>query len=154
MKTILIFFFIGLVSPIFSQTTKTMGDGIPGLDIKVGRKPPGGGTIIASGVTDANGIYELKDVETDGFTYYVRFGIREKGIKAPNTIYQTADYSLVNNNKSAGPIIIKEKHGDYEIVIEISNNGGVINADKNKGPISTSRSNIKVRLNKSIDNIK
>ena len=38
------------------------GDPIPGVNVKVGRKPPGGGTIVAEGKTDAQGSIRFADL--------------------------------------------------------------------------------------------
>jgi hypothetical protein len=46
-------------------------DPIPGVDVKVGKVPPGGGIIIAEGTTDKNGIFATKDLPEG--TYLVRF---------------------------------------------------------------------------------
>ena len=38
------------------------GDPIPGVSVKLGRKPPGGGTIVAEGKTDAQGSIRFADL--------------------------------------------------------------------------------------------
>ncbi len=41
---------------------RTLGEPIPGADIKVGRKPPGGSALIISGTTDNDGWYDFKNI--------------------------------------------------------------------------------------------
>ena len=47
------------------------GEPIPNRDVKLGKKPPGKGIVIAHSVTDANGVVSFKNLK-DG-TYFVRF---------------------------------------------------------------------------------
>jgi hypothetical protein len=47
------------------------GEPIPGRDVKLGKKPPGKGIIIAHSTTDADGVARFKDLK-DG-AYFVRF---------------------------------------------------------------------------------
>jgi hypothetical protein len=47
------------------------GEPITGRDVKLGKKPPGKGIIIAHSVTDANGVVSFRNLK-DG-TYFVRF---------------------------------------------------------------------------------
>jgi len=48
-------------------------DPIPGVDVKVGKIPPGGSNVIAEGTTDANGSITFNDLP-DG-TIFLRFAI-------------------------------------------------------------------------------
>lgn len=47
------------------------GEPIPGRDVKLGKKPPGKGIIVAHSATDADGVARFKGLK-DG-TYFVRF---------------------------------------------------------------------------------
>lgn len=136
MKFVLLLFCVGLLSPIFSQTAKTMGDPIPNVDVKLGTKPPGSGKIIATATTDAKGNFEFKNL-ADGTGYYLEFGIREKGIKSKNR-----DHTVVigfactsGPNKISTGQVKTEKWDDYEVTITVVGNSI-------KG-IVVSRSNIK-----------
>lgn len=56
----------------FAQTAdRTPGDPIPGATVKVGRKPPGSGKIVAQGTTDDQGRCTFKDLAPG--TYFLRF---------------------------------------------------------------------------------
>jgi hypothetical protein len=158
MKAIIyLFSFVLLTSMTFSNEV-IPGDPIPGADVKVGRKPPGGGQIIVTGVTDNNGTVEFKDVAplAAGERYYVEFGIKEKGIKATTIVLTTKDFSNANAAESTKAMVITEKQGDYEIQIELSkvkvNEADLArqrsssNASTTKGPINVSRSNIKIMI--------
>ncbi len=140
MKFVLLLFCVGLLSPAFSQTTKTMGDPIGGADIKLGRKPPG--SKIATGVTDKNGVVEFKNLP-EGTGYYLEFGIREKGTRSGLVTFEIEGIDIaatgtINTatNRVPAPKEIKRVHGDYEVIITITEN-------VEKGTIITSRSNIK-----------
>jgi hypothetical protein len=69
---IYLFSFVMLTSMTFNSNVSP-GDPIGGKDIKVGHKPPGGGEIFATGVTDANGNIEFKNIP-EGTSYYVEVG--------------------------------------------------------------------------------
>ncbi len=161
MKTLIyLLSFVMLTAMTFSSSIAP-GDPIGGADIKGGRRAPGGGQIFATAVTDNKGIAELKGLPAlaTGERYYVEYGIREQGIKAPFTVYKTADFSNINAVEGGKPIVITEKQGDYVVTMEVSKIK-VSEADlakqrsssgdaSTKGPISTSRSNIKVMVVKS-----
>ncbi len=155
MKAIIYLFSFVMLTAMTFKRNVSPGDPIPGADVKVGRKPPGGGQIIATGVTDNNGIVEFKDVAplTVGERYYVEFGIKEHGIKAAATIYTTADFSNFNATESAKAMVITEKKGDYTVTMELRK-VKVNEADlaKQRGSIVVSRSNIKIRIEKAKSN--
>jgi len=66
------------VAPAQTQE-RTLGDPIPGADVKVGRKPPGGGTIVAQGTTDARG--KVRFAELPAGQYFVRVSLAGKSWK-------------------------------------------------------------------------
>ncbi|MBK8425669.1 MAG: hypothetical protein IPL27_06645 [Lewinellaceae bacterium] len=78
MKTILLFLAIGVVSSMMLLKDVTPGDPIPGCDVKVGKKPPGGNAL-ATTVTDTSGYFEFNNLEA-GNGYYVEFGLATLGI--------------------------------------------------------------------------
>jgi hypothetical protein len=152
MKTsILILLFIGLVAPIFSQTNaKTKGQPVAGVACKFDFKWPKCKTIPFKGTTDENGVCEIKDLEamsTEAGVCSIEFGIKEKGIKGPATVYRCDDFSLENSDKSDKPMVMKQMQGNYEVTFEVSK-VKVNEADlaKQRGMISTSRSNIKIMI--------
>jgi hypothetical protein len=145
---IYLFSFVMLTAMTFNSYVLP-GEPIGGADIKLGRNPPGGGQIIATGVTANNGTVEFKNVAplATGERYYVEYGIKEQGIKAATIIYTTADFSNFNANENAKPMVITEKHGDTEVIIELSK-VKVNEADlaRQRGSINVSRSNIKITI--------
>jgi 5-hydroxyisourate hydrolase-like protein (transthyretin family) len=145
---IYLFSFVLLTSMTFSSNVLS-GEPIAGCDVKVGHIPPNGGQIIATGVTNNNGTVEFKDLSplSAGERYYVEFGIKERGIKTATIAYKSADFSNFTTSESAKPMVITEKHGDYETLIEVSK-VKVNEADlaKQRGPINVSRSNIKITI--------
>ena len=142
MKTTLILILISLSFSISAQTTKTMTDPVLGADVKVGKKPPSSGQIIATGVTDETGSFEVKDLETGDFIYYFEFGIKEQGNKGPVTTILSKEFKINYRANDSKPTLLKEIHGVYEIICTISSNG-------TRGSVVTSRSNIKVTILKS-----
>jgi Prealbumin-like fold domain len=146
MKSIMyLFSFVMLCSMAFKNDFAP-GDPVPGADIKLGRKPPGGGQIIATGVTDKNGTVEFKNLP-EGAGYYLEFGIREKGIKNSTKGHTVVLGMACTSDRMARPIVITEKWDDVEATITVTGNTirTIINTSRDniKGPISTSRSNIK-----------
>jgi hypothetical protein len=73
MKSIMYLFSFIVLSSMTFKNNVSPGDPIGGKDIKVGHKPPGGGQIFASGVTDANGNIEFKNIP-ESTSYYVEIG--------------------------------------------------------------------------------
>lgn len=150
MKLIMLFIFSGLITPILCQTSKAMGDPIPGVDIKLGRKPPGG--ILATGKTDAQGVFEFKNMEA-GTGYYLEYGIKEQGIKSAASTFKIdgIDLTFVNTNtkNKSTPKVFTKVHGDYEITITITEV-----ATTERGSISKSRSNIKNQIVKKTKKLK
>jgi hypothetical protein len=59
------------------------GDPIPGVGVKVGRKPPGGGIIVAQGTTDAEGRASFKGLKKG--TYFVRFADADRSFEIATT---------------------------------------------------------------------
>ncbi|MEO6191219.1 MAG: hypothetical protein ABIO44_13590 [Saprospiraceae bacterium] len=72
--------FIVLTYGIGYSLEFTPSDPIPGVDVKLGKRPPPRGEIIAYGKTNQMGTYEFKNLKAG--TYFVEFGIRENGIKS------------------------------------------------------------------------
>ena len=62
------------------------GEPIPGADVKVGRRPPREGTIVAKGSTDQQGSIVFKDLPDDtyaGKTITLKQGLQGGGTWAP-----------------------------------------------------------------------
>lgn len=122
-----------------NPTTRTMGDPVPGMDIKLGRKPPGG-NIIATGVTDNNGNVELNSLLPElGKTYYVEYGIREQRIKgAAKTVeiplkdFEKGWVVVGNRGANPQPIVVTQKVGDEVVTITYIKNGVRVNVSKAK----------------------
>ncbi len=147
MKLIMLFIFSGLITPILCQTSKAWGDPheVTGKDIKLGRKPPG--VILAKGKTDAQGVFEFKNMEA-GTGYYLEYDLKENGIKSAASTFKIdgIDLTFVNTNtkNKSTPKVFTKVHGDYEITITITE---VATTERGRGtPISTSRSNIKGQI--------
>ncbi len=145
MKTIMyLFSFVMLTSMTFKNNVSP-GDPIPGADIKLGRKPPGGGQIIATGVTDLNGTVEFKNLPEDA-GYYLEFGIKENGIKSSTQPIRiegieckyaaTGTINTATNRAQSEPKVMTKTVGDIEISVTVT--GNTI-----RGSINVSRSNIK-----------
>ena len=151
MKTIMyLFSFVMLTSMTFKNNVSP-GDPIPNVDVKLGTKPTGG--IIATGVTDKNGIVEFKNLAA-GTGYYLEFGIKEKGIKGSEKPILIEGIQLafaatgsINTTSNRQPTVITKQVGDIEITVTVTGNmvRGIINVSRSniKGPITLSRSNIK-----------
>jgi len=93
MKTYLIVL-ISFITISFSfAQVRNLTDPIPGCDVKVGRKPPGG--IIATGKTGADGTYEFKNLSSGkGYFVTVDYGISEKGIKSTSRTIKITDIEI------------------------------------------------------------
>jgi hypothetical protein len=83
MKTILLFLAVGIVSSMMLFRDVTPGEPIPGVDIKLGRKPPGG-KALATAVTDTSGYFEFNNLAA-GNGYYLEFGLAALGIDTGGT---------------------------------------------------------------------
>lgn len=135
MKSIMyLFSFVMLCSMTFKNNVSP-GDPVPGMDIKLGRKPPGGGHIIATGVTDKNGTVEFKNLP-EGAGYYLEFGTKEQEIKSSTKSHTVVLGMACTSDRMARPIVITEKWDDVEATITVT--GNTIRAT-----IVVSRSNIK-----------
>jgi hypothetical protein len=99
MKTYLIVL-ISFITISFSfAQVRTLTDPIPGCDVKVGRKPPGG--IIATGKTGADGTYEFKNLSPGkGYFVTVEFGIKEKGIKSKPEAIEINDIEITKTGET------------------------------------------------------
>ena len=134
MKAIIYLFSFIMLTSMTITNNIIPGDPIPGCDVKLGRKPPGG--IIATGVTDKNGIVEFKNLDA-GTGYYLEFGIKEQGIKSSvKTHTVVIGMACTSGDRMATPTTITEKWDDIEATITIT--GNTI-----RGSINKSRSNIK-----------
>ena len=146
MKTIMyLFSFVMLTSMTFKNNVSP-GDPVPGMDVKLGRKPPGG--TIASGVTDRNGVVEFKNLAA-GKGYYLEIsdkGFKEKGLKFSDHPIEiegieckfaaTGTVNPVTNRAQSEPKVIVKTVGDVDITVTVT--GNTIRAI-----INSSRSNIK-----------
>ena len=121
MKAIIYLFSFVLLTAMTFKNDRTPGDGIPGADIKVGRKPPGGGQIIATGVTDKNGKVEFKNLAA-GTGYYLEFGIKEHGIKSPMKTHTVVLAFACTSDRTAKPSTMTEKWNGSEATITVSGN--------------------------------
>lgn len=62
-----------MVSSAVWAGDRVPGDPIPGASVKVGRKPPGAGKIVAQGTTDAQGSCTFKDLPAG--TYFLKIEV-------------------------------------------------------------------------------
>ena len=84
---------ISFISLTFSfAQERILGQPIPGCDVKVGRKPPGGGQIIVTGKTNAKGEFEFKNLAPG--TYFIEFAIKEQGVKNATQPVRSEDFIL------------------------------------------------------------
>jgi hypothetical protein len=96
------------------------GEPIPGADVKVGRRPPRSGTIVAQGSTDEHGSIVFKDLADD--TYFVRITIGE-------TTHEVTENEAGDKIRAFGartarrgpsiPLVITETYGDVTATIEV-----------------------------------
>ena len=134
MKAIIYLFSFIMLTSMTITNNIIPGDPIPNVDVKLGRKPPGG--IIATGVTDNNGSVEFKNLDA-GTGYYLEYGIKEKGIKSSvKTHTVVIGMACTSGDRVAAPTTITEKWDDIEATITVT--GNTI-----RGTINKSRSNIK-----------
>ena len=135
-----------LLTAMMAKNNVSPGDPIPGADVKVGRKPPGGGQIIATAVTDNNGTFEFKNLP-EGTGYYLEYGIKEQGIKSAVKTHTVVIGFACTSDRMAKPTVVTDKWEDIEVTITGEGNTirGIINVSRSniKGPINVSRSNIK-----------
>lgn len=142
MKSIIVLFAFALFTSL-TIANPIPGEPIPGCDVKVGRRPPPPGQIIATGVTNKDGVFLFKDLTPGNYTYYVEFGIREKGIKGDEKKYVIDGIVLPKatpTSKAKSKIITKtivsQEHGLVDLTITYDGNSI-------RGSINISRSNIK-----------
>ena len=152
MKTIMYLFSFVMFTSMTFKNNVSPGDPIPGADVKLGCKggyrcehkvkhgPP---TIIAEGVTDDHGEFRFTDLPLG--QYYVKFGIKEKGIKGSEKPILIEGIQLafaatgsINTTSNRQPTVITKQVGDIEITVTVT--GNMV-----RGIISTSRANIKNR---------
>jgi hypothetical protein len=72
----------GLGGAAEAQERRAPGEPIPGITVKVGRKPPGGGTIVAEGTTDAQGVVRFAGLPPG--QYFVRVALAGKSWEIPS----------------------------------------------------------------------
>ena len=137
MKTIMcLFSFVMLTSMTFKNNVSP-GDPMAGVEVKLWNTSKG---IIATGVTDKNGMVEFKNLSplAVGQSYEVEFGIREKGIKASELSKVKVNEADLASRRTANstPKVITQKVGDIEMTVTVTGNSI-------RGSINVSRSNIK-----------
>jgi hypothetical protein len=143
MKSIMYLFSLVLLSSMTFKNNVSPGDPLAGVEVKLWSTSKG---IIATSVSDRNGMVEFKNIP-EGTGYYLeyRFGIKERGIKGseqPIRVegieckYPTGTVNTATNRAQSEPKVMTKKVGDIEITVTVT--GNTI-----RGPISTSRSNIK-----------
>ena len=96
------------------------GEPIPGADVKVGRRPPRSGTIVAEGTTDVNGSVVFKDLAED--TYFVLITIGESiheinQNEAGDTIRPIG--ARTARRGVSKPVVFTETYGDVGVTIEV-----------------------------------
>jgi len=90
-----IIIFISFITISFSfAQVRTFGGPIPGCDVLVGRKPPGGNHI-AQGKTGTDGSFEFKNLKP-GKGYYVTvdFGTNEQGVRRKSQVIEISDIEI------------------------------------------------------------
>ena len=126
-----------LTTMTFKNNIST-GDPMAGVEVKLGSTSRG---IIATGITDRNGMVEFKNIP-EGRGYYMDYGIKEQGIKSSalpiriEGIESKAFVASGNRLESPQHSAITKKAGDVEITVTVI--GNMV-----RGIINVSRSNIK-----------
>ena len=109
MKTILLFLAIGIVSSVMLLKDVTPGEPIPGADVKVGRKPPGGNAL-ATTVTDTSGNFEFNNLEA-GNGYYVEFDLASLGLDTSGIPAVIEGIGILVSNPTATEAKQKDTYG-------------------------------------------
>jgi hypothetical protein len=118
-------------------------DPIPGADVKVGRKPPGGGTIVAQSTTDAQGSFSFENLKPG--TYFVRFTVAGRthevaanpaGDKLRIAKPEAPELGSVDSRRAGVAETFTVDFGEVAVTLEIL--GSSI-----RGSINKARSNIK-----------
>ena len=122
-------------------------DPIPGVDVKVGKVPPGGGKIIAEGTTDKDGNFTLKDLPEG--TYLVRFVVAGQTFEISgneagdpiNVLAAKASYqSRARTSRSVTEPVIYTRNFEGVIAnVEVLGNSLTITIAKQKNAAQTQR---------------
>lgn len=140
-----------IINDIQAQT-RIAGDPIPGVSVKVGRKPPGGNNIMASGKTDEHGEVEFKNIPTDVDSIFFIFELpKNENQKAQSQRWAIPAQQFENNEKAAPKPVVK-KFPEFEVSIQW------INTEVSERNLNSSKSNvykkIKVTAMNAIQNMK
>lgn len=137
-------FAVAVASVLVSAVAFAMeGDPIPGADVKVGRKPPGGGIIVAQGTTDAQGSFSFENLKPG--TYFVRVTVADRsyevaanpgGGKLKIAQPAAAEAAGVDSRQALVAETFTVNYGEVAVTLEIL--GTSI-----RGSINKARSNIK-----------
>ena len=140
MKKLIVLFALSIIALSSASAQDTP---VQGATVKLGKKPAG--NIIATTVTGADGVFEFKNVPSGtGYFITVDYGIKEQGIKSAeqtaieNIVVNSADVTTRMTVHGAEKLLLSSKGPPKAATVTITVQGGTI-----RGPINTSRSNIK-----------
>jgi len=130
-----------MVSSAAQAGDRLPGDPIPGASVKVGRKPPGSGTIVAKGTTDVQGNCTFKDLPPG--TYFLKFVVDGKKYKvsandAGQLITVAAPPSgngTATSRIAVMPVVYTKNLGEVVVTVEIVGNALSSNLNLSKSNV-------------------
>ena len=128
-------------------------DPIPGADVKVGKKPPGGNNVIADGTTDALGSVTFNDLPNG--TFFVRFTVAgttyevfesdagdKIGVEAATAAADQRTHTIRLNRTSrsvAKPIVYTKTVDGIVTTVEVLGNSFKVTIAKQKNAAQTTK---------------
>jgi hypothetical protein len=135
------------IGAVVAQTNDRLpGDPIPGASVKVGRKPPKAGTIVAEGTTDAHGQCRFADLPPG--MYFARFEVNGRKYEVaandagdPITIAAPPSGNGDTTTRiSTKPVVYTKDLGEVLVTIEIQGNSLTSNLNLSKSNVDRTTS--------------
>jgi uncharacterized surface anchored protein len=134
------------IGTVISQTNdRVPGEPVPGASVKVGRKPPKGGTIVAEGTTDAHGQCRFTDLQPGAYIVRIEVAGTKYKVDADDsgqaiTIAAPSGTGDTTSRIATKPVVVTKDLGEVFVTIEIQGNSLTSNLNLSKSNVDRASS--------------